>query len=62
MKTRKENVRFYIDLVNGCQSTQITLYSANGTNYIKKLGDGETIFIGTLKECYNFLLGVYRMF
>lgn len=62
MKTTKEKVRFYIDLINRCQPTQITLYQANGTNYIKKLGDCETVFVGTLKECYNFLVGVYRMF
>ena len=61
MKTTLANVNYYLDLVNRLQRKPVKLYRANGTNYIKDLSN-ETIFSGTLSECYYFLLGVSRMF
>jgi len=61
MKATIENVQFYIDLLNAQGNIQIELYRANETNYIVSKIGRETIFNGSLSECYYFLVGAQKL-
>ena len=61
MKATIENLQFYVDLLNAQGSVKIKLYRANGTNYLNRVLDNETIFNGTINECYYFLLGAQKL-
>ena len=61
MKTTIENVQYYIDLLNAQGSMEIELHRSNGTNYIVSKIGRETIFNGSLSECYYFLVGAQKL-
>jgi hypothetical protein len=58
---KKENLNNYIAFINNLKKVD-TLYlqQANGTNYIKD-SNNETVFCGTIRECYFFALGLSRL-
>jgi hypothetical protein len=58
---KKEYLNSYIALINDLKKVD-TLYvqRANGTNYIKD-SNNETVFCGTIRECYFFALGLIRL-
>jgi len=60
MKTTKESINFYLELIDNGSNT-IYLQQENGTNNIKTTNGNQLIFSGTKKEVYNFLVGVYRI-
>ena len=60
-KIKLENLEFYLALVNRMQPTELWLNRSNGTNYLCKKKGNESIFNGTITECYYFLLGISRL-
>ena len=63
MKTKTEQINFYITLTNDNvnELKKVKFVSENGTNYIKTLSSNETIFQGTKQQCYYFMVGVSRL-
>ena len=60
MKTTKESIKFYLEMIDNGSNT-IYLQQENGCSNIKTTNGNELIFSGTKKEVYNFLVGVYRI-
>jgi len=60
MKTTKESINFYLELIDNGSNT-IYVRQENGCNNVKTINGNELIFSGTKKEVYNFLVGVYRI-
>ena len=61
MKTTIENVQFYLDLLNKQGTVKLYLRRGNGTNYIAKKQGNESIYNGTLTDCYYFLVGAQKL-
>ena len=61
MKTTNENLKFYLNLVNKHLAKKIKLYEAYGNTYIKTESGNDTVFCGTKKQVYDFLVGLERV-
>ncbi len=61
MKTTNENLKFYLNLVNKSLTRKIKLYDAYGNTYIKTESGNDTVFFGTKKQVYDFLVGLERV-
>jgi len=61
MKTTNENLKFYLNLVNQHLAKKIKLYEAYGNVYVKKEIGNDTVFCGTKKQVYDFLVGLERV-
>ena len=58
MKTTNEGLKLYLNLVNKHLTRKIKLYEAYGNTYIKKESGNDTVFCGTKKQVYDFLVGL----
>jgi hypothetical protein len=56
-----KRTNFYLNLVNNHLSKKIKLFYAYGQMYVKTELGNETLFCGTEKQVYDYLVGVERL-
>lgn len=56
-----KRTNFYLNLVNSHLTKKIKLYYAYGETYVKTESGNETLFCGTEKQVYYYLVGVERL-